>query len=160
MKKVVSMALAFFMVFSVSLSVHATESQMDGTQEYFRFKDSAERMSSTGEFEFYCNSNLTSDHFIANSDEITLEATARIYNRNTGKTTSSLFKKFTITVHEVGGSDLEPVLEESLNGSGEPVTINVKQGAEYYLIIKSSSKLSAYLYMDGEGSVSPVTRVN
>lgn len=160
MKKALSLIMAVIMVFSMNSYAFAAETETDHTEEYFRFKDSTERMSSTGEFEFYCNSYLTSDHFVANSDQITVEASAKIYNRNTGSTTTSFFKKFTITVHKVGGGDLSPVLTVRLNGKTASVTVDVEEGEEYYLIIESSSDLDAVLYMDGEGSVSPVTKVS
>ena len=160
MKKLLSLMLAAIMLFSMSITAFAADNETNDAEEYFRFKDSTARMSTTGEFEFYCNSYLTSEHFVANSDQITVEASAKIYNRNTGSTTTSFFKKFTITVHKVGGEDLSPVLTVRLNGKTASVTVDVEEGEEYYLIIESSSDLDAVLYMDGEGSVSPVTKVS
>lgn len=156
MKKILSIVLVACMLSAMCIPAYATENNR--SEEYFRFKDSSERMSSTGEFEFYCNSNLDSQHFIANSDQIAIEASAKIYNRNTGKTITST-KKFTITVHKVGGEDLSTVLTAKLNGKTASVTVDVEEGEEYYLVIKSVSNLDAVLYMDGVGSVSPVTVV-
>lgn len=168
MRRLLALILAIVMTFSISvvavaaeiegvevdeeLSVHAYDEE-----EYFRFKNSVGRMNSAGEFEFYCNSYMYSDNFVADSDQITIEAWAKIYNRNTGKTSTSSTREFTITVHKVGGSDLEPVLTAKLNGKTGSVTVDVEKDEEYYLIIRSSSTLDAILYMDGEGSVSPIT---
>lgn len=159
-RKFVSMILCAVLFLSMPLTAYAAGADMDYTEEYFRFKDSVDRMSKTGEFEFYCNSYKDSDNFIANSNQITVEASAKIYNRNSGETTTSSFKKFTITVHKVGGGDLTPVLTAKLNGKKQSVTVDVEEGEKYYLTIRSVSNLDAVLYMDGEGSVSPVTRVD
>lgn len=170
MKKMLSLILAIFMIFSSSTVAFATELESDAfedgsfahsydEEEYFRFKNPSERMTSTGEFEIYCNSYLDSDTFEANSNQITIEATCKLYNRNTRHHTKSS-REYTIAVHKVGGSDLSTVLTGKLNGETFSQTVNVEQGEQYYLIIRSSSSLDAVLYMDGEGSVSPVTKVN
>lgn len=167
MKKLLSLFLAIIMTFSMSAVAFAAEigsveeeislsAKSCGDEEYFRFKPSTGRMSSTGEFEFYCNSYLLSDNFIAESNQITIEASAVMYNRNK-KEPLKRNKKYTITVHKVGGSDLTPVLTGKLNGESVSTTVNVKKGEEYYLIIESSETLDAIYYMDGAGSVSPVT---
>lgn len=169
MRKLFSFILAITMAFMASAVAFAAEiecpdegertsTKFHDEEEYFRFKDSVERMSDTGEFEIYCNSYLDSDTFVANSNQITIEASCKLYNRNTGRHSTSS-KGFTITVHKIGGSDLSPVLTGKLNGKSVSTKVNVEKGEQYYLTISSSSTLDAVLYIDGEGSVSPVTRV-
>lgn len=125
--------------------------------QYIRFASGDERIESNGNFTFYINSNLTSGKFIADSNEVTITASCQFYNRNTGRYSTSIFKKFAINLYKVGGSKVPGKLEACVDGEPHSSPFTVEEGATYYFEITSQSKLDPVIYLDGEGDISPVT---
>lgn len=125
--------------------------------QYIRFVSGDERIESNGDFTFYLNSNLTSGKFIADSNEVTINAYCEFYNRNTGSSSTSTSKNFIINLYKVGGSKVSGKFDEPVDGDTHSYTFTVEEGATYYFEITSKTKLNSVIYLKGAGNISPVT---
>lgn len=117
------------------------------------------RIDSNGDFTFYIHSNLTSGKFTAKDDNLTIKASAYIYNNNTGGTRTSTKVKFEISLYEYNkneGSSLVDSFTGAADKKNHSESFSVTAGHVYYMEIVVQGSIGGSEYLKGSGNISNI----
>lgn len=178
MRKIVSLFLALLMLSVVCIPAFAAENDLsgeqqacvnfypnvnvktaDGTEEYIRFMPGNARIDSNGDFTFYIHSDLMSGKFTAKDDNLTIKASAYIYNNNTGGVRKSTKVTFTISLYEYNkdeGSSLVGSFTGAADKKNHSDSFSVTNGHVYYMEIVIQGSLGGSEYVKGSGNISNI----
>ncbi|MGM9653155.1 MAG: hypothetical protein ACI3XP_05925 [Eubacteriales bacterium] len=130
--------------------------------EYFHFSNSATRMNYDGSFDFRFYVSVTSDHFIATSNTLTIATCVSIYNMVTESYETSSDYMFGLTLYK---NDFWNTAVGSYVGCADGIygglTFTVEEGCEYYFRIMRYDDRNAGTgkYYDGYGNAYPISLV-
>lgn len=155
MKKIISLLIAFSLVFALPLQAYATT---DSNAEYFILSPSNKRLAADGTFKFSIRSNVRSDrNFKTISNYIGLEISAQVYDDDPTVESPKNGDDVTVTIwlYRVGYSSPVDRCDLTANGLLKNVRFSVSTGVEYYFIITVSG-LDSWEYVKGSGDFSNI----
>lgn len=155
MKKIFSILLALIMI--ISFPVHAQASEFTNADSgYVYFIPYSTRITSGGYFHFDYGDSMESHCFYPISGQITMSASARIYNRDTGGYYKVNDAHFTISIVNANTGVRAGYLSTSANGRVAEGTYNVSTGVAYKLVFTCSGNISYNQRIVGEGDLSNI----
>lgn len=158
-RKFVSMILCAVLFLSMPLTAYAAgpETLHKDLEEYFEFIVDPERMNADGTFTFGFREELSSDHFIANSNKITISAKGYKFDVNHGSVEHTKSYKYTITLYKIGTGEEVDSYSGYANNRSKSHSFAVEKGQEYYFIMTCEPALSMPYSLKGTGKVTDVT---
>lgn len=154
MKRLFSFFLALAIFFTMPLYAKAATYDCD---EYIRLTPSISRINSNGSYTFKIRDYLNSDEFMTTSFNITITASACIYNNSTGATSNSNNVHYTISLYQASTGNLMNYFTVAANGESVSNKIPVTTGAKYYIRIEVTGSLGYNEYIKGSGQISNIT---
>lgn len=154
MKKIVSIILVIIIAIILPLNAYATNNY---DADYIRFTAEGKRILNDGSFTFYIHSNTTSNRFKPISNNITLEVSARVKNKDTGSIYSYDNIYYTVYLYRSGYSSAVGYLTQAANGRTATKTFSVTTGVDYYIEIVVSGSIASNQYVTGNGDFSNIT---